>query len=1029
LRAGSDGFFIVKQTASLNRRPTMWFPYWLRRALTGSTRVTALPLNRQGKSRARARNHNFRPQLEPLERRDLPTAGFLDQSFGVHGKVDQLVLVNGGMVVSDVAVQKDGKIVVAGIEEGDLSLMRFNSDGTLDKSFGQHGLAHTGSGNAMAASGLVIQPDGNIVVAGTRSPANTTAAFMVVRYTSSGALDPSFDSGTSFVTTDFHDIGAGNARANSVALQPDGKIVVAGSFMEGQSSYFALARYTPGGSADNTFGSGGSGEVLTDFNPGATNDSAFASAVAVQADGRIVAAGEVLTPGPQGGYEFALARYYADGSPDSDFNGNGQVTTPAFQYQGADNANGLAIQADGKLLVVGESGTTTGGDIALLRRYNPDGSLDQQYGLFGLGALQTVANKVAVQADGRIIVAGDAFGFGVLENYLLARFTPGLTPDTSFSYDGLVETNFVGITSFVAGLAIQPDGKIIAAGNADGALGIDVLLARYNGNAGVFQFSAASYSALEGDASVALTVTRSDGSSGAVTVDYATSDGTASAGADYVAAQGTIAFADGETSKTFTIGLHEGGGVDGPPPCRCGCGCGGTEDFQVSLSNPTGGAVLAASMSGTAVSGTGVSQSAVENLNIAAPSACSTANAPPTTATVVLSAGPVTHFGLTALATVATGTPFSITVTALDAANNVVTGYQGTVRLGTLTDPLASPTPAHQFTNGVGGDNGVHTFTGLVLQTAGSQSWTAFDSSNPPVILTGNTNVLALGLAGSNLSITCSEGVTFSGVVATFADADPHGFAGEYVANIDWGDGTSATPGIITANGLGFDVSGTHTYAEEGTRSLKVIIQDLGEEQIATQGLSTVSVTDAALSATPVAGLNVKGGVSATLTLAKFSDADPAGLAADYTVTVSWGDNSSNTSNDGTGTVVVSGNGPFTVMGTHTYAPFPKKHPLTITVTINDNGSSTMFTEQVTDPPAHTPKHPRPPAHAHPHHGATAKNAGSEESLSIPSGDDDDMTAMYDELLKRPDSRWRRRLHERQDFKKLLTELEAAKKN
>jgi hypothetical protein len=374
-------------------------------------------------------------------------------------------------------------------------------------------------------------------------------------------------------------------------------------------------------------------------------------------------------------------------------------------------------------------------------------------------------------------------------------------------------------------------------------------------------------------------------------------------------------------------------------------------------------------------------------------------------AMVKVNAPPATHFSLTAPATVATGTPFSITVTALDATNHVVPGYQGAVAVYSLTDPLAPAPPFYSFTVGAGGDNGVHTFTGLFLQNPGAQNWTAIDNSSPK--LTGKTNVAALGLAGVNLLITCTEGLSFSGVVASFSDADPHGFAGEYVANIDWDDGTSATPGIITTDGLGFEVSGSHTYAEEGTHSPKVIIQDLGEEQIATQGLSTAFVADAALSATPVAGLNVKGGVSATLTLAKFSDADPAGLAADYMVTVNWGDNSSNTSNDGTGTVVVTGTGPFSVMGTHTYAPFPKKHPLTITVTIKDNGSSTMFTEQVTDPPAHSPKHKKPPAHAKPHHGATAKNAGSDGGLPIPSADSDadEMMAIYDELLQRRDSR------------------------
>jgi hypothetical protein len=207
--------------------------------------------------------------------------------------------------------------------------------------------------------------------------------------------------------------------------------------------------------------------------------------------------------------------------------------------------------------------------------------------------------------------------------------------------------------------------------------------------------------------------------------------------------------------------------------------------------------------------------------------------------------------------------------------------------------------------------------------------------------------------------------MAFSGVVASFTDADPHGFPGEYTATIDWGDGMPVTPGTICIDGAGFDVTGSHTYAEEGQFPAKVSILDVGEAPVVAQDM--VTVADAPLKATGSFKLHVIGGVNAkNLMLASFVDPDPAGVAADYTVIVDWGDNSSNTSSDGTNTVRVTGSGPFTVIGSHTYAPFSANLQKKITVTIEDNASMQEITDNVFDPPAHGPKPPRPgPSHPH----------------------------------------------------------------
>jgi hypothetical protein len=234
------------------------------------------------------------------------------------------------------------------------------------------------------------------------------------------------------------------------------------------------------------------------------------------------------------------------------------------------------------------------------------------------------------------------------------------------------------------------------------------------------------------------------------------------------------------------------------------------------------------------------------------------------------------------------------------------------------------------------------------------------------VPLTGMTNITVLGLLPIARTVTATEGMAFSGVVGSFTDADTHGFLGEYTATIDWGDNSPVTTGTISINGAGFDVTGSHTYAEEGQYPVKVSIFDIGEPPVVAQSMATIA--DAPLTAKGYFKLHVTGGVNAkNLELATFVDADPAGMAADYTIVVHWGDGTSNTSTDGTNTVVVTGTGPFTVIGSHTYAPFSIHTPKTITLTIEDSDEMQKVSDFVFDPPAPVHKPPRP-GHSHPHH-------------------------------------------------------------
>ncbi|HJZ23303.1 MAG TPA: hypothetical protein VJ201_02510, partial [Candidatus Babeliales bacterium] len=230
------------------------------------------------------------------------------------------------------------------------ALARYTPTGILDSGFGSGGLVITDFGSFTdIGQSIAIQPDGKIVVAGytTAIPnlnnfAIDPANFALARYTPTGTLDSGFGSG-GIVITDFGSDDSGN----SVAIQSDGKIIVAGSTASGPNLYnFALARYTPIGTLDSGFGSGGL--VITDF--GSFFD--IGQSIAIQPDGKIVAAGYTASgPNPN---NFALARYTPTGILDSGFGSEGLVITDFGSF---DIGNSIAIQPDGKIVAAGYTGS------------------------------------------------------------------------------------------------------------------------------------------------------------------------------------------------------------------------------------------------------------------------------------------------------------------------------------------------------------------------------------------------------------------------------------------------------------------------------------------------------------------------------------------------------------------------------------------------------------------------------------------------------------------------------------------------
>jgi uncharacterized delta-60 repeat protein len=396
--------------------------------------------------------------------------GDLDPTFGI-----------GGMVTTDigrstdignaVAVQADGKLVAVGttyknndFSGEDFAITRYNTDGTLDLTFGRGGKVRTDfPGLAAVPSSVVIQPDGKIVVAGGAFPLFTFAGnFEVVRYNSNGLLDKSFGDG-GIVTTTFPE----GSYASDVALQADGKIIAAGTvfvdFIIGDSSDtdFALARYNSDGTPDTTFGGGG--QVMTDFV--GMEDDAFS--VLIQPDGKIVAVGSANDAATN--YDFAAARYLSNGTIDSTFGVAGKVRTD-FGDQNFDRARSAALQSDGKIVAAGFAISHNGGvQNFAVARYTSAGLLDTTFSNDGktqidFGDCCQSANKVLLQSDGKIITVGYANTEDSDSDFLLARLTATGSLDSTFGVGGEVRTSFGDLNGGANGAALQSDGKIVAVG-------------------------------------------------------------------------------------------------------------------------------------------------------------------------------------------------------------------------------------------------------------------------------------------------------------------------------------------------------------------------------------------------------------------------------------------------------------------------------------------------------------------------------------------------------------------------------------
>lgn len=353
----------------------------------------------------------------------------------------------------------------------------FDTDGTVVTVISGPKFAGADYATAMAHA---IQPNGMIVVAGTAHGTNFGKTdFLAARYYPDGSLDTSFgDTGTGVSIVDF---GAASIDyAYTMAVQADGKIVAAGtSYDPTTGDDFALIRYQVNGTLDTSFGNGG--KARADF--GAKKQDT-ATAMAVQADGKIVIVGYTDIGGSSTNYEFALARFNTDGTLDTTFGSGGKVKT-SFGSN-SDWARAVVIQADGKIIVGGGKAN----DFALAR-YNINGSLDTTFDGDGkaftsFGTKIDTIYALRLQADGKIVAAGAVNDNGVGDSDIgVARFTGAGQLDTTFDGDGKVVTQ-IGTSESASGVVIQGDGKIVVAGTAKIAdTDNDFALVRYNINGGV----------------------------------------------------------------------------------------------------------------------------------------------------------------------------------------------------------------------------------------------------------------------------------------------------------------------------------------------------------------------------------------------------------------------------------------------------------------------------------------------------------------------------------------------------------------
>jgi uncharacterized delta-60 repeat protein len=449
------------------------------------------------KQATRSRSNSFRPQLDALEDRCLMSAGALDPTFGSGGKATLANFTDLAMVVQpDNKIVAGGYVTIPGTNNVGFALARLTANGSPDASFGSNGIVKTlvGAQNSYI-TGLALQSNGDIVAVGMATITTATKAkgktvtndtFAVARYTSTGSLDSTFGS-NGIVTTavcvapsllDPGDTGLPGAKA--VAIQTDGKIVVAGGVNTGTipnftgDNEFAIARYNVNGTLDTTFGSGGI--VLT---PSFGNHQDEATSLTLQANGDILVAGATYNLSAQNVYTpiaMAVARYLPTGQLDSSF-GSGGIVTGVAPAGTTALANGVIVLGTGEIVMGGWSTSGTS-YVATLACLTSTGQVKSNFGNsgFAISSINAKAFGIAQGPNGDLMAP--CLAYDAMNDLAVVAFQPSGAVDTTFGINGASTVNFSNNTSRGRNIALQSDGKIVVAGSTVPS-GTTLALARF----------------------------------------------------------------------------------------------------------------------------------------------------------------------------------------------------------------------------------------------------------------------------------------------------------------------------------------------------------------------------------------------------------------------------------------------------------------------------------------------------------------------------------------------------------------------
>jgi uncharacterized delta-60 repeat protein len=429
------------------------------------------------------------------------STGTLDQSYGNNGYIELSTIRN----VTDALIQPGNKIVLlypvnecinaGGVFECYTTpgFSRLNPDGTIDQSFGTNGTAKLPANSGYTFHAMSLQDNGSIVAAGQYYSSETLYDFGVIRLKPDGALDPSFDAdGLTHI-----DVGSYYDAAKAVAIQSDGKVIVGGeTYYGGSGTNFGLIRLTDVGSLDASFGENGI-TIRNLF-------SDYLRAITLQADGKIVAVGSTYyyEYDENSGYniehyDILVTRFTSDGLPDLTFGDNGLVVTDLGSRE---LTTSVVVQPDGKIVVGGykESENSFGSDFLVLR-YTTTGALDNGFDGDGIVTtnvrVQDYANHLSLSNDGKIIITGSAFdpvpcntdpcGLTTLcrasqSDYCLIVYNPDGSANPAFDIDGIVLGHFINWETVFTKAAVDPSGKLVAAGWSFDGTNYDLSLARYN---------------------------------------------------------------------------------------------------------------------------------------------------------------------------------------------------------------------------------------------------------------------------------------------------------------------------------------------------------------------------------------------------------------------------------------------------------------------------------------------------------------------------------------------------------------------